>query len=53
MEDRLLLRASEFAEAIGVSRSRTYIVVGRPIRDAADPCAAAEAIQSEIALAFR
>jgi orotidine-5'-phosphate decarboxylase len=31
----------------------TYIVVGRPIRDAADPCAAAEAIQSEIALAFR
>ncbi len=25
-----------------------YLVVGRPIRDAADPCAAAEAIQAEI-----
>lgn len=26
-----------------------YLVVGRPIRDAADPRAAAEAIQAEIA----
>lgn len=30
-----------------------YIVVGRPIRDAADPRAAAEAIQSTIATAFK
>ena len=30
-----------------------YIVVGRPIRDAADPRAAAEAIQKSIAAAFR
>jgi len=30
-----------------------YIVVGRPIRDAADPRAAAEAIQASIAAAFR
>jgi orotidine-5'-phosphate decarboxylase len=30
-----------------------YIVVGRPIRDAKDPAAAAEAIQSTIAEAFR
>ena len=30
-----------------------YIVVGRPIRDAADPRAAAEAIQASIASAFR
>jgi orotidine-5'-phosphate decarboxylase len=29
-----------------------YIVVGRPIRQAADPCAAAEAIQSTIASLF-
>jgi len=29
-----------------------YIVVGRPIRDAADPRAAAEAIQATIASAF-
>ena len=29
-----------------------YIVVGRPIRDAADPRAAAEAIQKEIAAVF-
>lgn len=29
-----------------------YIVVGRPIRDAANPAAAAEAIQSQIASAF-
>jgi orotidine-5'-phosphate decarboxylase len=29
-----------------------YIVVGRPIRDAADPRAAAEAIQATIAGAF-
>ena len=29
-----------------------YIVVGRPIRDAADPRAAAEAIQAQIAAAF-
>jgi orotidine-5'-phosphate decarboxylase len=30
-----------------------YIVLGRPIRDAADPRAAAEAIQASIAAAFR
>jgi orotidine-5'-phosphate decarboxylase len=30
-----------------------YIVVGRPIRDASDPRAAAEAIQASIAAAFR
>ena len=30
-----------------------YIVVGRPIRDATDPAAAAEAIQSTIAAAFK
>ncbi len=30
-----------------------YIVVGRPIRDAADPAAAAEAIQATIARVFR
>jgi orotidine-5'-phosphate decarboxylase len=30
-----------------------YIVVGRPIRDAADPRAAAEAIQATIAGAFK
>jgi orotidine-5'-phosphate decarboxylase len=30
-----------------------YIVVGRPIRDAADPRVAAEAIQSSIAELFR
>jgi orotidine-5'-phosphate decarboxylase len=29
-----------------------YIVVGRPIRDAADPRAAAEAIQATIAAQF-
>jgi orotidine-5'-phosphate decarboxylase len=29
-----------------------YIVVGRPIRDAADPRAAAERIQAEIAAVF-
>jgi len=29
-----------------------YIVVGRPIRDAADPRAAAEAIQAQIAAAL-
>jgi orotidine-5'-phosphate decarboxylase len=29
-----------------------YIVIGRPIRDAADPRAAAEAIQQQIAAAF-
>jgi orotidine-5'-phosphate decarboxylase len=29
-----------------------YIVVGRPIRDAADPRAAAEAIQTSIARLF-
>jgi orotidine-5'-phosphate decarboxylase len=29
-----------------------YIVVGRPIRDAADPRAAAESIQATIASAF-
>jgi orotidine-5'-phosphate decarboxylase len=29
-----------------------YIVVGRPIRDAADPRAAAEAIQASIAASF-
>ncbi|MGH8721174.1 MAG: orotidine 5'-phosphate decarboxylase / HUMPS family protein [Burkholderiales bacterium] len=30
-----------------------YIVVGRPIRDAADPRAAAAAIQASIASAFK
>ena len=30
-----------------------YIVVGRPIREAADPRAAAQAIQDTIAAAFR
>jgi orotidine-5'-phosphate decarboxylase len=30
-----------------------YIVVGRPIRDAADPRAAAESIQASIAAAFK
>jgi len=29
-----------------------FIVVGRPIRDAEDPCATAEAIQAEIAAVF-
>lgn len=31
----------------------SYIVVGRPIRDAPDPAAAAEAIQAEIATVFK
>jgi len=35
------------AAAIGAGAD--YIVVGRPIRDAADPRAAAQAIQNEIA----
>ena len=38
------------AEAFGSGAD--YIVVGRPIRDAPDPCAAAEAIQSTIAGLF-
>jgi orotidine-5'-phosphate decarboxylase len=39
------------ARAIGSGAD--YLVVGRPIRDAADPRAAAEAIQDEIAAALR
>jgi len=35
-----------------ISSGADYLVVGRPIRDAADPAAAAEAIQSEIAEAL-
>jgi len=34
--------------ARAISSGADYLVVGRPIRDAADPRAAAEAIQSEI-----
>lgn len=39
------------AAAIGAGAD--YIVVGRPIRDAADPRAAAQAIQAEIAVAIK
>jgi orotidine-5'-phosphate decarboxylase len=38
--------------AKAISSGADYLVVGRPIRDAADPAAAAEAIQSEIAQAL-
>ena len=44
-------RTVDVAQAI--SNGADYIVVGRPIRDAADPRAAAEAIQASIAAAFR
>ena len=39
--------------ARAISSGADYLVVGRPIRDAADPRAAAEAIQSEILQALR
>jgi orotidine-5'-phosphate decarboxylase len=38
--------------AKAIKAGADYLVVGRPIRDAADPRAAAEAIQSEIANAI-
>ncbi len=38
--------------ARAIENGADYLVVGRPIRDAADPAAAAEAIQSEIAAAL-
>ncbi|MES1929758.1 orotidine 5'-phosphate decarboxylase [Salinisphaera dokdonensis CL-ES53] len=38
--------------AAAISAGADYLVVGRPIRDAADPCAAARAIQTEIAAAI-
>jgi len=42
------------ADAAGAfAAGADYIVVGRPVRDAADPRAAAEAIQKTIAAAFR
>jgi orotidine-5'-phosphate decarboxylase len=44
-------RTVDAAQAFG--NGADYIVVGRPIRDAADPAAAAEAIQATIAGAFR
>ena len=39
--------------AHAIQSGADYIVVGRPIRDAADPRAAALAIQQEIASALR
>ena len=39
--------------AAAMKAGADYIVVGRPIRDAADPKAAAEAIQAEIAAALK
>ena len=39
--------------AAAIRAGADYIVVGRPIRDARDPRAAAEAIQSEIAAALK
>jgi orotidine-5'-phosphate decarboxylase len=39
--------------AAAIKAGADYIVVGRPIRDAADPRAAAEAIQAEIATALK
>ena len=39
--------------AAAMKAGADYIVVGRPIRDAADPRAAAEAIQAEIAAALK
>ena len=44
-------RAVDVAQAF--ANGADYIVVGRPIRDAADPRAAAEAIQAAIASAFK
>ena len=44
-------RAVDVAQAF--ANGADYIVVGRPIRDAADPRAAAEAIQSAIASVFK
>jgi orotidine-5'-phosphate decarboxylase len=44
-------RAVDVAQAFG--NGADYIVVGRPIRDAADPRAAAEAIQATIASVFK
>ena len=44
-------RAVDAAQAF--ANGADYIVVGRPIRDAADPRAAAEAIQATIASAFK
>jgi orotidine-5'-phosphate decarboxylase len=44
-------RAVDVAQAF--ANGADYIVVGRPIRDAADPRAAAEAIQSTIASVFK
>ena len=44
-------RAVDVAQAF--ANGADYIVVGRPIRDAADPRAAAEAIQATIASIFR
>jgi orotidine-5'-phosphate decarboxylase len=44
-------RAVDVAQAF--ANGADYIVVGRPIRDAADPRAAAEAIQASIASAFK
>ena len=44
-------RTVDVAEAF--ANGADYIVVGRPIRQAADPRAAAEAIQQQIAAAFR
>ena len=48
-DDQKRTASAEEAFAAGAD----YIVVGRPIRDAADPRAAAEAIQKSIAAAFR
>lgn len=45
-QKRVMSVADAFASGVD------YIVVGRPIRDAADPCAAAEAIQATIAQQF-
>jgi orotidine-5'-phosphate decarboxylase len=39
--------------AAAIKAGADYIVVGRPIRDAKDPRAAAEAIQAEIAAALK
>ena len=44
-------RVVDVAQAF--SNGADYIVVGRPIRDAKDPAAAAEAMQSTIAGVFR
>jgi orotidine-5'-phosphate decarboxylase len=39
--------------AIAIQRGADYLVIGRPIRAAADPRAAAEAVQAEITTALR